>query len=307
MKNQPLFVFFGHHKCASSWIQRIVWNLTADCGFEYRKIGRLEVGDEARIGRELADAPGLRSLGLPNARWEMVGQLPDFNGFHVVRDPRDMLVSAYFSHVKSHRIYPNTPAFYVEHRERLQKASLEEGLMLELDGPMKEVFGDMAQWRPSSDRRIVEVKMEDLTGNPAATFRSILEQTGRGIADAPYPAWWFVSRSNQLLRRKFGKAGIPREQVDRKSIEWHTGRLAFSKITGRKPGEEDSSSHLRKGTPGDWRNHFWGGLGHAFQERYGTLLEAYGYEPDEGWLRELPERAPVKSGEDRNREESPCT
>jgi len=53
---------------------------------------------------------------------------------------------------------------------------------------------------------------------------------------------------------------------------------------GRKLGEEDITSHGRKGTPGDWKNHFTPALRRQFGEKFGDLLIATGYEKDLAWM-----------------------
>lgn len=53
----------------------------------------------------------------------------------------------------------------------------------------------------------------------------------------------------------------------------------FEKLSGgRKQGEEDRSSHFRKGTIGDWRDHFDDKSQQVFEQHAGTLLREYGYQ-----------------------------
>ena len=57
----------------------------------------------------------------------------------------------------------------------------------------------------------------------------------------------------------------------------------FEARSGRKPGEEDVTSHERKGIAGDWRNYFTPKVTREFKQRYGSLLVATGYEKGFGW------------------------
>ena len=52
---------------------------------------------------------------------------------------------------------------------------------------------------------------------------------------------------------------------------------------GRQRGQEDITSHERKGISGDWRNYFTDRITRAFKERFGELLIATGYEDDLDW------------------------
>lgn len=62
------------------------------------------------------------------------------------------------------------------------------------------------------------------------------------------------------------------------------GARRFSEITkGRKQGQEDASSHYRKGVAGDWKLHFTPALKDAFKQKYPGMLERLGYEDDDQW------------------------
>jgi lipopolysaccharide transport system ATP-binding protein len=81
-----------------------------------------------------------------------------------------------------------------------------------------------------------------------------------------------------LLTRKCS-LGVSAETV-RKAI----ASCRFEKLTGgRSRGEEDVTSHERKGVAGDWRNHFTERVKREFKARYGDLLIATGYEKDHAW------------------------
>jgi hypothetical protein len=58
----------------------------------------------------------------------------------------------------------------------------------------------------------------------------------------------------------------------------------FSKLAGgRKSGEENVKSHYRKGTSGDWKNHFTESHKAYFKQHYNDLLITLGYETDDRW------------------------
>ena len=68
-----------------------------------------------------------------------------------------------------------------------------------------------------------------------------------------------------------------------------------TKTAGRKEGEEDVTSHYRKGVAGDWRNHFTQAHVDEFKTRYGDLLVRLGYEQSADWG--LEPSAPTPNGE----------
>ena len=57
----------------------------------------------------------------------------------------------------------------------------------------------------------------------------------------------------------------------------------FERKTGRKPGEADSKSFVRKGVAGDWKNHFRDEDRALFKEVAGEALIALGYAEDMDW------------------------
>jgi hypothetical protein len=54
-------------------------------------------------------------------------------------------------------------------------------------------------------------------------------------------------------------------------------RASFRAVSGRSAGDEDLSSHLRKGIVGDWKNHFDGAALSRFEAVAGPLLQELGY------------------------------
>ena len=82
--------------------------------------------------------------------------------FHLIRDPRDVCVSAYYSHLYSHAtdVWPEL----APHRKQLQALTKERGLFLELQC-RSEHFRMMQDWNYDLPN-VFEIKMEDLIQNP---------------------------------------------------------------------------------------------------------------------------------------------
>lgn len=73
-------------------------------------------------------------------------------------------------------------------------------------------------------------------------------------------------------------------EADPQRIHATLDRFSFARQAGRKAGQEDVKSFLRKGEVGDWRNHFTIEAAELFAEHCGDALIQAGYESDHGWL-----------------------
>lgn len=165
--------------------------------------------------------------------------------FFVQRDPRDILVSWYYSNRYSH-----APMGTVDsHRRVLSALSERDGIAATVDC-FDEIAKMLRSWRAAADRDpgIRMVRYEDLTGPDAL------------------PAWLDLLAGCDVL--------VPRE-VLRKVLDTYS----FQRISGgRKPGQEDRHHKYRKGVPGDWQNHFDGEIARRFHDRHGDLAQELGYD-----------------------------
>ena len=82
-------------------------------------------------------------------------------------------------------------------------------------------------------------------------------------------------------------------QQDPSLVNQTTEKYDMSRQTGgRKAGEEDRSSFIRKGVSGDWVNHFTKDTSRLFHELAGDALLALHYEEDPEWWKQVsPEEA----------------
>ena len=291
---ERLVCYFGHHKCASTWIHTVLSTFCDEAGLKCAYLA-----NEGMFG---GDLPGWVRAHDPdvlcyvNADWEHVEKLAaerDLIGIHMVRDPRDILASAYFSHLHSHKTgaWPEL----VEHRKRQQERSKDEGLLAEFDFNA-EVFDEMHRWQYGQDW-VLELRMEEFTPDPLngwlAAFRhlDLIDETHRG--KGAQLGWWLRSSLN-IANAKHGfplKASTARAPAERLLGMVHDNRFE-TKTAGRKEGEEDVTSHYRKGVAGDWRNHFTQQHVDEFKKRYGDLLVRLGYEDSADWGLEAPKAAP---------------
>ena len=174
--NDTLCVYLGHHKCASSWITSVIREVCFRLAWRFRVVHRPDDWyrqDYASLA-EYVSAERPRMLAYTNAEASDLKGLPSWRGIHVVRDPRDVWVSGYFSHLHSHPVkhWPELEA----HRERLQAVPKDEGLFLEL-AFSSWVFRQMADW-DYTQPQVLELHMEALSADPEAEFSRVLKHLG---------------------------------------------------------------------------------------------------------------------------------
>lgn len=173
--------------------------------------------------------------------------------FVVIRDLRDTLISLYFSLKVSHAIISDNVA---QGHKKLNELEFEDGLLYlfgEGNGTAIRVQADIQRsWLPVCQQGgALLVRYEDLIADELTQFEKIVDHCAINISPA------------QL-----------REIVKRNS---------FTNRAGRERGQEDVSSHYRKGISGDWANYFTDRVKAEFKERFGQHLIETGYENDFNW------------------------
>jgi len=170
----------------------------------------------------------------------------NYRAFFVMRDPRDIVVSWYFSARNSHPIIGDLG----EVRAHLQTVQQDEGLRYAIDYLQRsELFAALDSWTRSADNDAVRlIRFESITGQyQKAQFHDLLD-----FCDIRVPQ----KILNQLLENN-----------------------SFAKLSrGRHQGQEDKKSHYRKGQAGDWQNYFSSEVYAYFIEVTGDLFKRLGYD-----------------------------
>ncbi|MCA8973807.1 MAG: sulfotransferase domain-containing protein [Planctomycetes bacterium] len=283
MSSRPLLAYFGHHKCASQWISGILRSICKATGRHQEVVYGMD--DANRDLARFVARRGIDFLIYANVIPEHIAPLTDVRGVHIVRDPRDVMVSGYFSHLKTH-VTGDWPEL-LPHREQLQRVPKDEGLFLEFEFSGFQV-DRMARWNYRQPH-VLELRLEDMIGNEQQSFVEVARFLGLLDDRDGATARRLIARTTEFLNRVHARTNgwsLLRRRgpiaSQRLTQIVHAHRFA-AKTAGREPGQEDTGSHYRKGTPGDWRNHF--GPAHVahFKARWGRLLIDLGYERDCDW------------------------
>ncbi len=180
---------------------------------------------------------------------------PDTKIVHIVRDPRDVAVSAMFHSYRNFR----------EKRER--------------------------NWITDFVESVLEGKNDNLLKKQAvsAYFKSHARAWNR-IASIFHERGELLYGDNYLLVRYEDLLQEPREQVSRlfafaglshdpELVADVVEKASFKNLSrGRKAGEQDSSSFYRKGVAGDWKNYLSPEASHKVFKDARELMKQFGYE-----------------------------
>ena len=183
---------------------------------------------------------------LTKTEFERINKPINTTFFIVLRDLRDITVSAYFSLKFSHVIMGKIS----EKRQELCRRDLESGLIWVIENETQYSAQIGRSWADSGERWI---RYEDL-----------------------------LNRDIELLHQALlDRCRLPiKERVLRQAIV----SCRFDQFSGgRQRGEEDVHSHVRKAVPGDWRQYFGAAVKAAFKERFGDILIACCYEKNNDW------------------------
>jgi hypothetical protein len=285
--DSTLFLYLGHHKCASRSLHNIFQEAMIATG---RKHGCITYPHPDIL--PLVTKHNFECLSVRQADYTKLEDLESFRGFHLIRDPRDIVISAYFSHRYSHPT-ANWPELE-EHRQQLNCVSQEKGIFLDMEfGVTKDTLIALQNWN-YNDQKILELKFEHFINDPIETFLdifsffSLLEKEYSKRFLSLFARYLFIrfnqyiysyklSRILRPLRKKM--ADIRPEEL-RQIVE----KYSFEKLSGgRHVGELDPKKHYRKGVSNDWKNHFTDNHKKYFKEKYQDLLEKTGYEQDKNW------------------------
>jgi hypothetical protein len=263
------WILFCYHKGGTILLTKVFRSVAKAMGLRFRVL----LGKPDRVPPDVDIALFGHSLLNPS---EIPG---DYRAVHVVRDPRDVLVSGYLYHLRCEEAWcvnndlslqapirhPRVP-YSQEHRaeawkrayleslrgrsyqDNLRALSQEEGIAFELDRYAAWTVEAMAAWEPGDDR-VLEMRFEDVRGDFDGTFARVFRHLG------------------------LEGAGLERALL-----------LAAAEDLNRKSDSVLASNpHISSRETTRWRQFLTGTHRAAFKERHGPVLVSLGYERDLAW------------------------
>lgn len=286
-----LRAFFGRHKSASTWARNILHEAAAALKLDILTIhAPQQWADYASVGDMIRDKqPDI--FVMTNARQADLETMPELRALNIIRDPRDIIVSGYFSHRNSHpEELSGVPWTELqEHRKHLLKLDKEEGLLAEIEFA-RLFLKPMGEWNYHNPG-VLELRMEDLITDSARLWRVALahlqllpeEESRNDQLHLAAVKWNLASRRETpklMAQMRRVLPPVPMQRLPYSYVDNALQRFSFTRLskTGRKPGEEDVNSHYRKGVSGDWKNHLTEKHLEHFRNIHGDLVERLGYQ-----------------------------
>jgi len=243
-----------HHKTGTVWMDGVFKAIAHDLGVQYvdfrSQYGRL---DEALRGPFILlnyDSNFREHAHLLNR--------DDVRVLHLVRDPRDVLISAMHYHKKSAEswLHEPVPGYNDVTYQRSLKAlpTKFDQYLFEMEHSTASTLRDVLNWR--YDRaNCFEARYEDLRQDVQLTY-------------------W---------RRISGFLGFDESEQEMSCLRfWQNSLFGGLSRLGNK--------HVRSGDVAQWKREFTRDLGQAFLKRFPGALQSLGYEPNNSWVRKLRQR-----------------
>ncbi|WP_448600227.1 sulfotransferase domain-containing protein [Thermoleptolyngbya sp.] len=243
------------YKTASQWLKSIfsdsrIVEFSNLIPYDYEREAFSRIGPQSLhkkvFPEPLKDGTFITPLYISYPAFQEIEKGSSYRAFFVTRDPRDVVISWYFSMKYSHVVI----ADYIDRDRKLfQSIPEKEGIKEAIRRVSRAgFFKALDSWidAPLRDENVIVVKYEDL-----------------------------IKEDNlEIFTRlmKHCEIRVP-EDVLSQVLKDNT----FEKLTGRKRGFQDDQSHLRKGIEGDWINFFNDELLEEFHKIAGDLPERLGY------------------------------
>jgi hypothetical protein len=254
--NVQLIVHFGYHKAMTVFFIRIFQTIAKKYHFYHKHHN----ADLKGFYKDVHNKKGLRIVSVNNQLVNF-SFFPKYKGTHLVRDPRDLLVSGYRYHQHCNEPWSlqifdkesielfgikelglEKKAQGLNFQELLKNIDKEAGYLLELN-LRKPHFKAMWNW-DYSNPNILELRYEDIFGNEIDVFQNI-----------------------------FAHYGFPKNYID--TCLQLVRQFSFKALT--ESGQVGSSKHAAVGKAGQWKNELPEMIIRVFHDRYNNLITKLNY------------------------------
>ncbi len=240
-----------HHKTGTVWMDGVFKAIARDVGAEYIDF-RSQCG---RLDGALTKPFILLNYDSNFREYGHILERDDVRILHLVRDPRDVLISAMHYHQKSreswlHEPIPGYDNVTYQHSLKALPSKFDQ-YVFEMEHSTASTLRDVLNWQYGR-ANCFEARYEDLRQDAdLAHWRRISTFLG------------FDEREQQISCGRF----------------WQNSLFGGLSRFGNK--------HVRSGDVAQWKREFTRDLGYAFLARFPNALQSLGYEANNGWVLKL--------------------
>jgi Sulfotransferase domain len=264
---RPVIVHGTYHKMGTVWLENVLSAVASYHNLRFT-VSHHKAADDPDLLFEVSPEtppPGIDIFMQGHSQF-LLEQLPPFVGSHMIRDPRDVVVSGYYYHLWCEEPWVDRPikleepelplqrhlikagrSDSISYKQLLNSVSREEGISLEILRFSQTDMRRMAAWN-YDDPRFYEIKYCDLILDEDRIFYEMFKHYG--FTDQA------ANRCVEIARR-----------------------LSFRHIAKR----EEFKRHLRSGRAGQWREEFNDEHKQLLKALHGQDLIKLGYEKDLSW------------------------
>jgi hypothetical protein len=224
----------AHHKCMTAYFTQLLERVAAKSGKTIVQNDEAYWPENAHVMVSWNGAVSLKTV--PH----------DAVISHVVRDPRDMIVSGYFYHLWCKEAWCQVPDEQFggrSYQEYLNAVSKSEGLEAEITRSSYNM-SRLVRWANEKSRQVFHIRYEEIFGNELEVISPLLD------------AWELDNGEREVAVKT-------------------VTNLSFSGM--KAAGIVGKGRHARQGYPGDWANHFETAHIELFKSKYKGVLEELGY------------------------------
>jgi hypothetical protein len=233
-----------HHKTGTIWMHETFLRIALATKLQFTAMSNREDPEPADITLAHHSQFSPRMLG------------GEYRGLHVIRDPRDIVISGLHYHRKSDEgwLHLSRPKLGgLSYQQKLNSLDPDDQFSFELENAAMWTVEELLGWRYDNPR-FHEARYEEL------------------IVDA----------KGEYFGRILRFLGFDEAQVDH-------GLAVFLRTGIFNKPQPANDPHIRSGKPAQWKGFYHQWHGRRFVEVFGDCLIRLGYEPDNEWVGHLPD------------------
>jgi hypothetical protein len=242
----PLIVVCTHHKTGSVWMANIFRAIKRQDKLQLHYKAQADLPPNTDIFLQDHSKVDLAAL---QARFPKRG----VRAVHVIRDPRDVIISGCFYHLKTVEKWANNPKKEFGGKSYRQMISAlpndHDKLVFEMDHTGGKTIREMVAWDYTQKERSFEARYEDL----------------------------IVDRELKVFRPMMEFLGFEGPRLE-SALNFVREQSLFGGAAG-----SDPANHIRSGEGRQWVSVFTPELKAAFNERFPNALQHLGYEKTADW------------------------